>query len=226
MENLQRKQITLYYWLHNDITIYRFTIIHFIPFYFFYCSTTNVFPCFENPPNEWANLTRQTDPPKCLAMETRQIHPRTWPAKSTCQRSTPSPLKIPQAGHDLPASPPSPPHGSANGVGGRGRRVDPARLCILNRYFYFSLSDYIFSYNTTHTYSTQGGWNKVYKCIALGEGKVARRGWGAGLLPAPLKGVFCIIRALQEVSRHAILTRIGYKHVYNIPLYSNEYISA
>jgi hypothetical protein len=47
--------------------------------------------------------------------------------------------------------------------------------------------------------------------LLLGEGKVARRGWGAGLLPAPLKGVFCIIRALQEVSRHAILTRIGYK---------------
>ncbi len=28
------KQITLYYWLHNDIAIYRSTIIHSIPFYF------------------------------------------------------------------------------------------------------------------------------------------------------------------------------------------------
>jgi hypothetical protein len=54
---------------------------------------------------------------------------------------------------------------------------------------------------------------QIYKYIALGEEKVARRGWGAGLLPAPLKGVFCVIRALQEVSRHAILTRIGYKHI-------------
>ncbi len=29
------KAITLYYWLHNDITIYRSTIIHFVLFYFF-----------------------------------------------------------------------------------------------------------------------------------------------------------------------------------------------
>ena len=37
---------------------------------------------------------------------------------------------------------------------------------------------------------------------------------------------FCIIKLLQEVSRLAILTRIGHKNIYNIPLYSNEYISA
>ena len=29
------KAITLYYWPHNDIAIYRFTIIHYILFYFF-----------------------------------------------------------------------------------------------------------------------------------------------------------------------------------------------
>ncbi len=48
----------------------------------------------------------------------------------------------------------------------------------------------------------------------------------ASLLPAPLKGMFCIIVLLQEVSRLAILTRIGHINIYNIPLYSNEYISA
>jgi hypothetical protein len=31
-----------------------------------------------------------------------------------------------------------------------------------------------------------------YKYIAVGEGIIARRGWGAGLLPAPLKGMFCV----------------------------------
>jgi hypothetical protein len=65
-----------------------------------------------------------------------------------------------------------------------------------------------------------------YKYIAVGEGIIAGRGWGAGLLPAPLKGTFYIIYLLQEVSRHAILTRIGYENIYNIPLYSDEYISA
>ncbi len=52
------------------------------------------------------------------------------------------------------------------------------------------------------------------------------RGEEASLLPAPLKGVFSIIALLQEVSRLAILTRIGHISTYNIPLYSNEYISA
>jgi hypothetical protein len=44
--------------------------------------------------------------------------------------------------------------------------------------------------------------------------------------PGPIKGMFYIIYLLQEVSRHAILTRIGYENIYNIPLYSDEYISA
>jgi hypothetical protein len=54
----------------------------------------------------------------------------------------------------------------------------------------------------------------------------ARKGGGASLLPVPLKGMFCKIALLQEVSRLAILTRIGHINTYNIPLYSNEYISA
>ncbi len=44
--------------------------------------------------------------------------------------------------------------------------------------------------------------------------------------PGPVKGSFCIIKLLQEVSRLAILTRIGHKNIYNAPLYSNRtYIS-
>jgi hypothetical protein len=43
LENLQRKQITLYYWLHNDIAIYRFTIIHFITFLFLFLVQQHVF---------------------------------------------------------------------------------------------------------------------------------------------------------------------------------------
>jgi hypothetical protein len=38
------------------------------------------------------------------------------------------------------------------------------------------MNGYIFLYNTTHTYSTQSGLNKVYKYIAVGEGIVAGRG--------------------------------------------------
>ena len=38
------KAITLYYWLHNDITIYRSTIIHFVLFYFFSLFNNMCFP--------------------------------------------------------------------------------------------------------------------------------------------------------------------------------------
>ncbi len=68
---------------------------------------------------------------------TRQIDPLSGPAKMSCHGNTPnppanmtrqihlpeispSPLKIPQAGHDSPASPPPSPPGSANGAGGEG----------------------------------------------------------------------------------------------------------
>jgi hypothetical protein len=177
----------------------------------------------KNPPNKCAKLTRQINPPKCLAMETCQIHPRVWPAKFTCQRSPLPRSRSP--GRTWLANLPPPPQLRQRSRGEGGQEADLARLCILSRYFYFLMNDYIFLYNTTLIFYTER-INKVYKYIAVGEVKVARRGWGAGLLPAPLKGVFCIIWILQEVSRHAILTRIGYEGIYNIPLYSNEYISA
>ncbi len=47
------KAITLHYWLHNDIAIYRFTMIYFITFLFLFLAQQHVFfiAC-ENTPNE------------------------------------------------------------------------------------------------------------------------------------------------------------------------------
>ncbi len=84
------------------------------------------------------------------------------------------------------------------------------------------MNGYIFLYDSIHTYSTQSGLKRKHKYIAV-EGIIAAKGCRAGLFPAPLKGMFCIIKLLQEVSRLAILRRIGYKNMYNILLYSNEY---
>ncbi len=187
-----------------------------------------------DPPNKCAKMTRQNilpwqpagftwenNPPNLL---TRKIcH---FNSRLACQRSPPSLLKIPRLD---PARQSSPPQQLRQRSRGRGQGAGPAHPRILNRYFCFHshfMNGYIFLYDTIHTYSAQSGWIWKYKYIALGEGIVARKGWGASLLPAPLKGVFCIIKLLQEVSRLAILTRIGYKNIYNIPLYSNEYISA
>ena len=117
------KQITLYYWLHNDIAIYRFTIIHFILFYFFLCSTA-YFTLTLKSLNKCANLTRHIDPPS-------------KPAKMSCRGDTPNPhanmtrpihepkippslLKIPGRTQLASLPPPSPPPGSVNGAGGGG----------------------------------------------------------------------------------------------------------
>ena len=191
--NLQWKQITLYYWLHNDITIYRFTIIHFIPFFFFYCSTTYVFPCFEDPLNKWADLTRQTDPPS-------------RPAKMSCHGNTPNPpanmtrqihlpeippslLKIPRQDMTCQPPPPTAPP-TEQGEGARSRPGPPVHL---EQVLLLSLEClHILTEHNIYAFYTER-IRQVYKYITLGEGRVARRGWGAGLLPAPLKGVFCII---------------------------------
>ena len=127
--NLQWKQITLYYWLHNDIAIYRFTIIHFITFLFLFFVQQHMFflalkTHWINEPTWPAKLTRQADPPKCLAMETRQIHTRTWPAKFTSQRS-PLPRSRSPGRTQLASLPPPSPHGSVSGAGGGGG--EPAR---------------------------------------------------------------------------------------------------
>ncbi len=159
--------------------------------------------CHGNTPNPPANMTRQIHLPEI----------------------PPSPLKIPQAGHDLPASSPLPPPRLPQRSRGEGARSRPGPPVHLEQVLLLSLEClHILTEHNIYAFYTEQ-IKQVHKYIALGERKVARRGWGAGLLPAPLKGVFCIIRVLQEASRLAILTRIGYKHIY-IPLYSNEYISA
>ncbi len=146
--------------------------------------------CQNDLPNKCAKMTRRKVLPWKSARSTRENNP-----PNLLARDPPFPAQNPQAEHGSPTFPP--PHSSANGAGGGGGQgVDPARLCTSNRYFSFSFSHlmngYIFLYNTIHKYSTQSGLNE-YKYIAVGEGIIARRGWGAGLLPAPLKGVFCII---------------------------------
>jgi hypothetical protein len=47
------KAITLYYWLHNDITIYGSTMIHFVLFLFLFIVQQHMLlSCFENPQNK------------------------------------------------------------------------------------------------------------------------------------------------------------------------------
>jgi len=98
-------------------------MIYSFPFLFFSCSTACLFHCSWNPLNKCAKLTRQINPPKCLAMETCQIHPRVWPAKFTCQRSPLPRSKSP--GRTWLANLLPPPHSSANGAGGGGPRSWP-----------------------------------------------------------------------------------------------------
>jgi hypothetical protein len=134
---------------------------------------------------------------------TRQIDPPSGPAKMSCHGNTPnppanmtrqihlpeippSPLKIPQAGHDLPASLPPPPR-LRQRSGGRGQRADPARLCILNRYFYFPLNVYIFLQNITYTHSIQSGQNK-YIMYCFRRRKSCKEGVRSWSPPGPVKG--------------------------------------
>ncbi len=172
--------------------------------------------CRENLPDSPARITCRIYLPEKPAISTRGL----------LARDPPFPAQNPQAGHGSLTLPP--PHGSANGAGGVGR--EPAWPT--HAYWTGTFLSFHISWMATYSCITQYihilhrvDWMK-YKCIAVGGGIIARRGWGAGLLPAPLKGMFCIIYLLQEVSRLAILTRIGCENIYNIPLYSNEYISA
>ena len=134
---------------------------------------------------------------------TRQIDPPSGPAKMSCHGNTPnppanmtrqihlpeippSPLKIPQAGHDLPASSPLPPR-LRQRSGGRGQGADPARLCILNRYFYFPLNVYIFLQNITYTHSIQSRQNK-YIMYCFRRRKSCKEGVRSWSPPGPVKG--------------------------------------
>jgi hypothetical protein len=81
------------------------------------------------------------DPRNLLARTRRHCNSRYWLA-----REPPFPAQNPQA---RPGPPPFPPPLATpcSGGGGRGQETDPARPCILNRYFNFHfpyMNDYIF----------------------------------------------------------------------------------
>jgi hypothetical protein len=175
--------------------------------------------CCGNLPDSPARITRRIYSPEKSAISTRGL----------LARDPPFPAQNPQAGPGPPLLPP-PPHPlrqQSQGEGAGSRPGPPTHLeQVLLLSFPISLMA-TYSYMTRYIHILHREdlmWK--YKYIAVGEGIVARKGWGASLLPAPLEGMFCIIKLLQEVSRLAILTRIGHKNIYNIPLYSNEYISA
>ena len=138
------RAITLYYWLHNDIAIYRFTIIHFITFLFLFLAQQHVFSLLAktrqmNEPNRPAKQTRQNVLPWKHARSTREYDP-----PNLLARDPPFPAQDPPGRTWLASLLPPPPHGSANGAGGRGQGAGPARSSTLNRYFYFLMNDYIF----------------------------------------------------------------------------------
>ncbi len=100
-----------------------------------------------DPPNRPAKMSchgNMLDPPASM---TRQIH---------LPKIPPSPLKIPQAGHGLPASSPSPPwlRQRSRGEGARSRPGPPVHL---EQVLLLSLNVYISLQNITYTYSTQSG---------------------------------------------------------------------
>jgi hypothetical protein len=109
-------------------------------------------------------------------------------------RDPPFPAQNPQEGHGSPTLPPpptAPPKERGEGAGSQ-----PGTPTHIEQVLFLSFH---ISWMATYSCITQYihilhrvDWMK-YKYIAVGEGMVARRGWGAGLLPAPLKGMFCII---------------------------------
>ena len=145
---------------------------------------------------------RQLDPPYRPAKQTRKNVLPWRHAKSTLEydppnswaKDPPFPAQDPQAGHNSPASPPSPPR-LCQRSGGRGWGADPARLRILHRYFCSPSCLHILTGHNIYAFYIERTIQYI-NSVALGEGKIARKGWGAGLLPAPIKGVFCIFKVL------------------------------
>ena len=156
--------------------------------------------CQNDPPNKCAKMTHQNILPWKSAEFTRENNPPNLLARKTChfnsrlacQRSPLPRSKSP--GRTWLANPPPPPQLRQRSGGGGREPTRPACAYWTGTFPFFShlMNGYMFLYNTIHTYSAQSGLNE-YKYITVGEGIIARRGWGAGLLPAPLKGVFCII---------------------------------
>ena len=135
---------------------------------------------------------------------TRQIDPPSRPAKVSCHGNTPnphanitrqihmpeippSPLKIPQAGHDLPASPPPPPPAppTERGEGAESRPGPPVHL---EQVLLLSLEClHILTEHNVYAFYTER-IKQVYKYITLGEGKSCKEGVRSWSPPGPVKG--------------------------------------
>ncbi len=167
---------TLYYWLYTMLIMQSTGSrnIHVLLLFTLLCFSLKPawFTGHENPPNKCAKITRQKNPPVKSAVKTCQIYARLYPAEFIRQEKAPLQLaafacqRTPLPSSESPGKtrpaipPPPPPSNSANGEGGRGQGTDPARPCILNRYFYFHslyMNGYIFSYDTTYMHSIQSG---------------------------------------------------------------------
>ena len=139
-----------------------------------------------DPPNRPAKWTRQNVLPWKHARSTREHDP-----PKSLARDPPFPAQDPPGRTWLASLPPPPPRLRQRSRR-RGQRADPARLCILNRYFYFPLNVYISLQNTTYTHSIQSGWNK-YIIYCFRRRKSCKEGVRSWSPPGPVKGVFCII---------------------------------
>ena len=112
--------------------------------------------------------------PYTPANETRLTHKAKIP---------PSLLKIP--GRTRPAGFPPPPHGSGDGAG-EGGGADPARPCILNRYFYFPLCLHILTEHDIYAFHIER-INK-YKMYCFRRRKSCKEGVRSWSPPGPVKG--------------------------------------
>jgi hypothetical protein len=72
----------------------------------------------------------------------------------------PSLLKIPQAGHDLPAPPPSPPPPAPPTEQGEGVESQPGPPVHLEQVLLLSLDVCILLQNIIYTHSILSGWDK------------------------------------------------------------------
>ncbi len=157
-----------------------------------------------------------------LLVKTRQINVPKWPAKTSCRenlpdpptriirriylpekpaistrgllaRDPPFPAQNPQAGHGLPTLPPPPTAPPTERGEGAGSQPGPPTHIDQVLFLSFHIS-WMATYSciTQYIHILHRADRMKYKYIAVGEGIIARRGWGAGFLPAPLKGMFCI----------------------------------
>ncbi len=117
-----------------------------------------------DPPNRPAKMSCNGNMPDPPASMTRQIHLPEIP---------PSPPKIPQAGHGLPASSPPRLRQRSRGEGARSRLGPPVHLEQVLLLSHECL--HILAQHDIYILYTER-IKQVYKYIALGEGKVARKG--------------------------------------------------